>query len=123
LFAAYFVCCIAAGNETLRRMHETLRWQSAADLTPDQWGETVKVHKNLLHALRLRDGDVWALVVRHHVQARAADKAARKPRHPRPRPRVPSLDGCDQILRPGQIPDIRERPSARQRRVWACSVM
>jgi DNA-binding GntR family transcriptional regulator len=65
-----------AGNETLTKFYETLtmklQWQSACHHSMSEWKQTFEVHKQLLHALQLRDGELWALVLYRHVLHRAA---------------------------------------------------
>ncbi|HEY0801828.1 MAG TPA: GntR family transcriptional regulator [Steroidobacteraceae bacterium] len=65
-----------AGNKTLTKFYETLtmklQWQSACHHSMSEWKQTFEVHKQLLHALQLRDGELWALVLYRHVLHRAA---------------------------------------------------
>jgi len=65
-----------AGNKTLTKFYETLtiklRWQTASHQAIAEWQQTVEVQNQLLHALRIRDGDLWALVAYRHVLHRAA---------------------------------------------------
>jgi DNA-binding GntR family transcriptional regulator len=65
-----------AGNRTLKKIYETLtiklQWQSASHRAVAEWRQTVEVQKQLHHALQIRDGDLWALVVYRHVLHRAA---------------------------------------------------
>jgi DNA-binding GntR family transcriptional regulator len=65
-----------AGNRTLKKIYETLtiklQWQSASHHAAAEWRQTAEVQKQLHHALQIRDGDLWALVVYRHVLHRAA---------------------------------------------------
>jgi DNA-binding GntR family transcriptional regulator len=65
-----------AGNRTLTKFYETLtmklQWQSACHHSMSEWKQTFEVNKQLLHALQLRDGELWALVLYRHVLHRAA---------------------------------------------------
>jgi DNA-binding GntR family transcriptional regulator len=65
-----------AGNKTLKKCYETLtmklQWQSACHHGLAEWRQTFEVQKHLLHALQIRDGDLWALVAYRHVLHRAA---------------------------------------------------
>jgi DNA-binding GntR family transcriptional regulator len=65
-----------AGNKTLKKCYETLtmklQWQSASHQGLAEWRQTVEVQKHLLHALQVRDGDLWSLVAYRHVLHRAA---------------------------------------------------
>ena len=65
-----------AGNRALNKIYETLtiklQWQSASHRAPAEWRQTAEVQKQLHHALQIRDGDLWALVVYRHVLHRAA---------------------------------------------------
>jgi len=65
-----------AGNKTLKKCHETLvmklQWQSACHHSVAEWKQTFEVQKQLLQALQLRDGELWALVAYRQVLHRAA---------------------------------------------------
>jgi len=65
-----------AGNKTLKKCYETLtmklQWQSASHHGLAEWRQTVEVQKHLLHALQVRDGELWSLVAYRHVLHRAA---------------------------------------------------
>ena len=65
-----------SGNKTLKKCYETLtmklQWQSASHHGLAEWRQTVEVQKHLLHALQVRDGDLWSLVAYRHVLHRAA---------------------------------------------------
>jgi DNA-binding GntR family transcriptional regulator len=65
-----------AGNKTLKKCYETmtmkLQWQSPSHHSLAEWRQTVEVQKHLLHALQIRDGDLWSLVAYRHVLHRAA---------------------------------------------------
>ena len=65
-----------AGNRALKKIYETLtiklQWQSASHCALAEWRQTAEVQKQLHHALQIRDGDLWALVVYRHVLHRAA---------------------------------------------------
>jgi DNA-binding GntR family transcriptional regulator len=88
-----------AGNSALKKIYETLtiklQWQSASPSALAEWRQTAEVQKHLHHALQIRDGDLWALVVYRHVLHRAAlllrgtDRAASGT--------TPRLSGCDNM--------------------------
>jgi DNA-binding GntR family transcriptional regulator len=65
-----------AGNGALKKIYETLtiklQWQSASHHAVAEWRQTLECQKQLHHALQIRDGDLWALVVYRHVLHRAA---------------------------------------------------
>ena len=65
-----------AANETLTRLYEILmmklQWQSARQHAAPEWEQSVEVQKHFLHALKVRDGDLWTLVAQRHVLLRAA---------------------------------------------------
>jgi DNA-binding GntR family transcriptional regulator len=65
-----------AGNNALQKIYETLtiklQWQSASHHALAEWRQTVEAQKHLHHALQIRDGDLWALVVYRYVLHRAA---------------------------------------------------
>jgi DNA-binding GntR family transcriptional regulator len=65
-----------AGNKTLKKCYETLtmkvQWQSASHNGLPEWRQTFEVQKHLLHALQVRDGELWSLVAYRHVLHRAA---------------------------------------------------
>ena len=65
-----------AGNKSLTKFYETLtiklQWQTASHQALAEWQQTLEVQKHLLHALQIRDGDLWALVAYRHVLHRAA---------------------------------------------------
>jgi DNA-binding GntR family transcriptional regulator len=67
---------IIAGNGALKKIYETLtiklQWQSASLHAVAEWRQAAEVQKQLHHALQIRDGDLWALVVYRHVLHRAA---------------------------------------------------
>jgi DNA-binding GntR family transcriptional regulator len=88
-----------AGNSALKKIYETLtiklQWQSASPSAVAEWRQTAEVQKHLHHALQIRDGDLWALVVYRHVLHRAAlllrgtNRAASGT--------TPRLSGCDNM--------------------------
>jgi len=65
-----------AGNKSLAKFYETLtiklQWQTACHQTVAEWQQTAEVQKQMLHALRSRDGDLWSMVAYRHVLHRAA---------------------------------------------------
>jgi len=67
---------VVAGNKTLKKFYDTLtmklQWQAACHHGLAEWRQTFEVQKHLLHALQVRDGELWALVAYRHVLHRAA---------------------------------------------------
>jgi DNA-binding GntR family transcriptional regulator len=65
-----------ARNKTLTKCYETLtvklQWQSACYGSVSEWRQTFEVNRQLLYALQMRDGELWALVLYRHVLHRAA---------------------------------------------------
>lgn len=65
-----------AGNKSLAKFYETLtiklQWQTACHSAIAEWQQTAQVQQQMLHALKTRDGDLWALVAYRHVLHRAA---------------------------------------------------
>jgi DNA-binding GntR family transcriptional regulator len=65
-----------AANQTLTLFYEMLmiklHWQTVCHRAPPEWDQAVETQQRLLHALQVRDGDLWALVAHRHVQHRAA---------------------------------------------------
>jgi DNA-binding GntR family transcriptional regulator len=64
-----------AANETLTRFYDTLimklQWQTTWRQPIPNWEQSATEQRHMLHALKTRDGDLWALVADRHVRHRA----------------------------------------------------
>lgn len=65
-----------AANDSLSKIHQMLlrqlRWSRVADRAPPEWDEAMEEQELMLRALRVRNGDLWALLASRHNRHRAA---------------------------------------------------
>lgn len=71
----------AAGNATLAGIYANLssrvqRFRYSAHKTPEQWARAVEEHEEMLHLLRLRDGEALARLMEAHILGKKAPIAA-----------------------------------------------
>jgi DNA-binding GntR family transcriptional regulator len=61
----------AARNDTLASMYDMvltkLRWPMIGGGAPPEWEQAVDEHERMVHALQLRDADLWALATQRHL--------------------------------------------------------
>ena len=66
----------AAANDSLSKIHamllRQLRWSHVADRAPPEWGKAAEEQEQMLRALQVRDGDLWALLASRHLRHRTA---------------------------------------------------